>query len=323
VILETYRECLRDVFDLPGLRKVLEGVESRAVAVHVIDSNSPSPFAASLLFGYVGNFIYNGDAPLAERRAQTLALDHAQLRELLGDAEMRELLDADVVDATALELQRLDGRLAARDADEVHDLLQNLGDLEHDEIAERSTLDDEALEDVLDVLRKANRIVETSVAGTPRFIAAEDASRYRDALACTVPPELPEALLETVHNPLDDLVSRYARTHVPFRPDDVAARLGLGAALVRQSLGNLSQASRVIEGEFLPGGRGREWCDAGVLKIIKRRSLAKLRSEVEPVAVEALARFVPLWHGLDRHRLWSSTYCQPVCLSISRVTSMS
>lgn len=302
VILETYRECLRDVFDLAGLRRVLADVNSRAISVHIVESTSPSPFAASLLFSYVGNFIYNGDAPLAERRAQTLALDHVQLRELLGDAELRELLDADVVDLTSLELQRLDGKMRARDADEIHELLFALGDLALAEILQRTTLDESQLKVILTDLANAGRITSVTLGGENRLIAAEDAARYRDALGCEMPDDLADDFLEPVDDPFGDLVSRYARTHGPFQAQKLATRFATGIAQVEQVLARLADASRVIEGEFAPGGSGREWCDNGVLRIIKRRSLAKLRSEVEPVDATVLARFLPLWHGLDRPR---------------------
>jgi len=330
IVLETYRECLRDVFDLQGLKGLLRDIQSRAVQVRMVQTKTASPFASSVLFNYVGNFIYDGDAPLAERRAQTLALDHAQLRELLGDAELRELLDAAAVDELALELQRLDGRHPVRHADGLHDLLLKLGDLRRDELAARygtpggtdyllsvpaaappddtegpSHESDSSTSDLdrwLAELLAARRAIEFRVAGETRYAAAEDASRFRDALGVVPPPGLPDAFLSSVEDPLGDLVSRYARTHVPFHVEDIAARFGLGTAPIRTALLRLAARGRVLEGEFLPGGRGREWCDAEVLRMLKRRSLARLRKQVEPVAPEALARFLVRWQGIAQPR---------------------
>jgi ATP-dependent Lhr-like helicase len=316
ILLETYRECLRDVFDIRGLQEVLQAIERRAIRVHQVQTQSASPFAASLLFNYAANFIYEGDAPLAERRAQTLSLDLQQLRELLGDAELRELLDPQVVDELAGELQRLDGRFPLKHADGLHELLQHLGDLRHDELAARTdspAVSSGALDRWLAELVAARRVIEVRIAGEPRYAAAEDAGRLRDGLGAMPPAGLPAAFLEVVDDPLGDLVSRYARTHVPFHAEDVARRLGLGVAPVRNALERLAARHRVLEGEFLPrsclavgvSGRldagstpGREWCDAEVLRTLKRRSLAKLRKQVEPVETLALARFLPRWQGV-------------------------
>ncbi len=300
IILETYRECLRDVFDVPGLRSLLADVRGRRVAVREISTRTPSPFASSLLFSYVARFIYEGDAPLAERRAQMLSLDHAQLRELLGEPELRELLDPQAIADTELRLQRLDGR-GARHVDAVHDLLQGLGDLSEAELRARCT-PPEALDGWLAELAAGRRIVALPIGGETRWIAVEDVARYRDALGCVPPPGLPGALLEPVADPLGDLLSRYARTHGPFRVDAVARRFGLGPAPVRVVLERLAEAERVVEGEFLPGGRGREWCSLDVLRQLKRRSLARLRAEVEPVEPDALVRFLAEWHQLGRAR---------------------
>ena len=140
MLLEAYRECLRDVFDMPALVETLKRIEQRQVKMVVVDSVIPSPFASALLFAYVANYIYDGDAPLAERRAQALAIDQAQLRELLGDVELRELLDADSLAEVELQAQQLDPAYQARSVDGVHDMLLRLGDLTVDEIAARSKL---------------------------------------------------------------------------------------------------------------------------------------------------------------------------------------
>lgn len=313
MLLETYRECLRDIFDLPGLKQLLKDVETQAVRVHQVNTEQASPFAGSLMFNYTGNFIYNGDTPLAERRAQALSLDHAQLSELLGSAELRELLSADAVDEIALELQRLDGKFPLRDLDQLHDLLRHLGDLSLEEIVARSghesasgtsdgSVRDWDLASWLTQLEQQRRVVRVRVAGEERWIAVEDAARYRDSLGIPLPMGLPQAFLESVADPLTDLVSRFARTHVPFTADAVAARLGLGVGTVRLAIDQLVQRGRLLEGEFLPGRRGREWSDPQVLRWIKRRSLAQWRKELEPVEQRTLARFLPAWQGVIQPR---------------------
>ncbi|MDQ5872386.1 MAG: DEAD/DEAH box helicase, partial [Acidobacteriota bacterium] len=300
ILLETYRECLRDVFDLPGLVEILRRVTSRRLRVVTVDSRTPSPFAASLLFSYVANFIYDGDAPLAERRAQALSVDQAQLRELLGEAELRELLGAPAIEELERTLQRLEGRPVSN-PDGLHDLLLSLGDLTEEEIRLRVSPPD-AAPHWLRLLIGERRVIPVAIAGERRFAAAEDAARLRDALGVPPPPGLPDAFLEDVVDPLGDVVSRWARTHGPFRAEDLAARLGLPIASVRAALERLAEDERVVEGDFLPRGRTREWCDAEVLKSLKRRSLAKLRREVEPVEPAAFARFLLEWQNVTRPR---------------------
>lgn len=305
ILLETYRECLRDVFDLPGLKSILSQVERQAIRVRAVETRGPSPFAATLLFNYAGNFIYDTDTPLAERRAQALALDHAQLRQLLGDAELRELLDADTVATVARELQRLDGRYPLRHADDVHDLLLRLGDLSRLELAARceaETTSGGDLERWLQELVDARRIIGVPIAGYVRFVAVEDAARYRDALGTPLPSDLPAVFLEPASDPLADLLSRYARTHGPFRDADAARRFGLGVSPVRATLRMLEMQGRVLEGEFLPAGQGREWCDAEVLRTLRRRSLVVVRKQIEPVDEPTFARFFLEWQGLASPR---------------------
>ena len=300
ILLETYRECLRDVFDLPGLVEILHRVATRRLRVVTVDSRTPSPFAASLLFSYVANFIYDGDAPLAERRAQALSVDQAQLRELLGEAELRELLDARAIEELERTLQRLEGRPVSN-PDGLHDLLLSLGDLTEEEIRLRVSPPDAAAT-WLRRLVAERRVIPVTIAGERRYAAAEDAARLRDALGVPPPPGLPDAFLESVAEPLGDLVARFARTHGPFRAEDLAARFGLPIGPVRTALERLAEEERVVEGDFLPGGRSREWCDADVLKSLKRRSLAKLRREIEPVEPAAFARFLLEWQNVTRPR---------------------
>jgi ATP-dependent Lhr-like helicase len=300
VLLETYRECLRDFFDMPALVSTLGDLRSRKIRLATVDSEVPSPFAASLLFSYVASFIYEGDAPLAERRAQALAVDQAQLRELLGDAELRELLDADAMDAIERQLQRLDPPYQAKSADGVHDMLLGLGDLTELEIGAR-TISVDVARSVGDLV-KARRVLPVRIAGDPRYIAVEDAARYRDALGVPLPVGIPESLLQPVRDPLGDLALRYARTHAPFPAADFATRYGLGIAAAEAVLTRLSAEGRLVEGEFRPGGTRREWTDAGVLRMLRRRSLAKLRQEVEPVDQSVLGRFETTWQGIVKRR---------------------
>jgi ATP-dependent Lhr-like helicase len=299
MILEAYREVLRDVFDIPALVDTLRRIEAREIRTVTVDSTIPSPFASALLFGYVANYIYDGDAPLAERRAQALSIDQGQLRELLGEAELRELLDADALADVEQQLQQLDERYRARSVDGVHDLLLHLGDLSPDEAAARSIA---PAAEAIDQLARDRRIVPISIGGDARLIPVEYAARYRDALGVPLPMGLPDALLEPVRDAALDLARRYARTHGPFTAAEFAARYALGRSTAESLLKTLAAAGRLLEGEFRPGGAGREWCDAEVLQTIRRRSLAKLRKEVEPVEPPVLARLVTTWQGLVRRR---------------------
>ncbi|NKZ05065.1 Lhr family helicase [Actinomadura latina] len=382
IVLETMRECLQDVFDVPGLVQLMRDLSGRKVRMVEVETPEPSPYARSLLFHYVGAFMYEGDSPLAERRAQALALDSALLAELLGQADLRELLDPDAVAETERELQRLAADRRARDLEGVADLLRTLGPLTTAEAAERTLLP-AAEADTVDVraydvraydvrpgdpspevvgesdrpgaddgassagegppvrgdaegghgqaaagpdaaghaerparaavaqvarwlveLEGARRAIRVRVGGEERWAAIEDAGRLRDALGAPLPVGVPEAFLEPVGDPLGDLISRYARTHGPFRAEQAAARFGLGVAVVVETLRRLAGAGRVAEGEFLPveavaGPLTTEWCDTGVLRMLRRRSLARLRAEVEPSPPESLGRFLPLWHGIS------------------------
>jgi ATP-dependent Lhr-like helicase len=296
VLLETYRECLRDFFDLPALMETLSDVRSRKIRVVTIDSERPSPFAASLLFSYVASFLYDGDAPLAERRAQALVVDQAQLGELLGDAELRELLDPGAVEAVEHQLQRLDARYHASSADGVHDMLLTLGDLSLDELRARTAIAD--AETLVADLTTAGRALTVTIAGGERYIAVEDAARYRDALGTALPAGLPPSLLGPASEPLANLALRYARTHAPFTARQFAERFAMARAEAEEALGRLVAEGRLLEGEFRPGGVDREWTDGSVLRMLRRRSLAKLRQEIEPVDQAVLARFLTDWHGV-------------------------
>jgi len=301
ILLEATRECLNDVFDVPALTQVLRDLRSRRIRLVSVDSQQASPFAQSLMFGWIAVYMYAGDAPLAERRAAALALDRDLLRDLLGAEELRELIDADVLADLELELQRLVVGRLARDVDEAHDLLRLLGPLTIDELALRS-VDGAPVQAWVDQLVRERRAFLGGVAGEERVCAAEDAGRLRDALGVAIPLGLPAACTEPVDAPLVDLVARYARTHGPFLAQQVAARYGVGEPAVRAALEALHREGRVVRGEFRPGGVEREWCDDDVLRQLRRRSLAALRKEVEPVDARTLARFLPRWHGIGTPR---------------------
>jgi ATP-dependent Lhr-like helicase len=299
VLLEATREICNDVFDLPALRQVLGDIRSRRVRVVPVDTPRASPMAQSLLFGWIAVYMYEYDAPLAERRAAALGLDRDLLRELLGAEELRELLDPDVLADLELELQRCTPERRARDADEVHDLLRTLGPLSRAEIDLRAAGDPAAW---IDTLLHERRAIAVTIAGEARVAAAEDAARLRDALGVALPQGLPAVFTDPVADPVADLVERYARTHGPFLTAEVAARFGIDAARVLPALDALLRAGRIVQGEFRPDGVQREWCDDDVLRQLRRRSLAALRREIEPVDAAALARFLPGWQGVGSNR---------------------
>jgi len=297
IVLETVRECLQDVFDVPGLAELMASVARREVRVVEVDTPFPSPFASSLQFGYVAAFMYEGDAPLAERRAQALSLDRSILAELLGREELRDLIDPAALADLELELQLLTADRKVSGPDTMHDALRLLGDLTVDEAAARAA-DPDAVGSWLAELEASRRALRLRIAAQDRWVAIEDAARFRDALGTAMPTGVPRAFLEPVEDPVGDLVGRWARTHGPFLPDEPARRLGLGVAVVADTLARLDVAGRVVQGEFRPGGSGREWLDAEVLRRLRRRSLAALRKEVEPVPQDALARFLLAWQGV-------------------------
>ncbi|MEV7390827.1 ATP-dependent helicase [Streptomyces sp. NPDC091215] len=295
IVLEAVRECLQDVFDVPGLVELMGDLESRKVRLVEVTTPEPSPFARSLLFGYVAQFLYEGDSPLAERRAAALSLDSRLLAELLGQAELRELLDAEVLTELERELQWLSEDRRIKDPEGVADVLRLLGPLTDAELAERGAEPPWAKE-----LAGARRAIRVRIAGVDHWAAIEDAGRLRDALGTALPVGVPEAFTEPVKDPLGDLLARYARTHGPFTSTTAAARFGLGVAVTEGALQRLAAGGRVVQGEFHPAGIGQEWCDAAVLRRLRRRSLAALRHELEPVAPAALAQFLPQWQHIGK-----------------------
>ena len=297
ILLEVYREILQDDFDLPALQEVLAAIRTREIRVVPVDTPSPSPFASSLLFSFIAAYMYESDTPLAERRAAALTLDRDLLRDLLGEGELRELLDPEVVAAVELELQHLTENRQARHADAIHDLLRDLGPLDINDIELRSREVD--VVEVLGTLADSRRIVEVTMGGEAKWAATEDVARLRDGLGIQPPPGVPHTFLEPVEDPLGDVMGRYARTHGPFLVSEAAASLGLPVGVVETALRRLEQWGRVVQGAFRADGQGREWVDDGVLKRLKRRSLARLRSEIEPVEASALARFEIAWQGVS------------------------
>ncbi|HEV3320086.1 MAG TPA: DEAD/DEAH box helicase [Solirubrobacteraceae bacterium] len=326
IVLETYRECLRDVLDLPGLDSLLRGLHSREIALVEVETPVASPFASSLLFDYVATYMYEGDAPTAERRAAALSLDRDLLRELLGSEELRELIDPGALARVCDELQRRSPLTRATGRDELHDVLRQLGDLTIAEVRER-VLEELDAEELLAGLCRQRRAIPLRLAGERRYVAAADAGLYRDALGAVPPGGLPEAFLADVADALAQLVARYARTHGPFTGERLRARYGVDASAV---LRELERAGRLARGDIAPaadadahtdppassedaharssgraGSRSHrdheQWCDLDVLRRLRRASLAALRREIEPSAQSALASFLPAWHGIDRH----------------------
>ncbi len=295
IVLETYRQCLRDVFDIPALQNILRQIRGREIKVHDVEMHSASPFARSLVFAYVATYIYEQDSPLAERRAQALTVDRKLLGELLGQAELRDLIDAQVVSDLEAELQGLAEERQAADANELHDLLRRVGDLTSEEIRFRCVHEPQPW---LQQLERERRAILISVGQHKRWIAAEEAGLYRDALGSMPPSGLPDSYLAPVDQPLEQLILRYARRHGPFLTAEVATRLELRPAQVEPVLRAFESEGTIVRGEIRPGGLELDWCDTEILRRIKRRTLAKLRQEIAPVDANSLGDFLPRWHGI-------------------------
>lgn len=301
VVLEAMRECLQDVYDVPGLTDVMREVAARRIRAVEVETSSPSPFARSLLFGYIGMFLYETDAPLAERRSAALSLDSTLLSELLGSEALRELLDPEVVLDVERQLQRLTDQRQAHDVESTMDLLSFVGDLSTTEAEERG-----ARPNWLAELASQRRVLEVRIAGEERWVPIEDAGKLRDALGVALPVGVPESFTEPIDDPLAELLIRYARCRGPFTAEAAARRFGIGVAVVHAVLDRLTTSGHLVNGELRPleagGGAALEYCDADVLRRLRRASLARLRAEVEPVEQDALGRFLPAWQGVSASR---------------------
>jgi ATP-dependent Lhr-like helicase len=297
IVLETYRECLRDVLDVPGLEELLAKLHRRELSLVEVETPTASPFASSLLFDYVATYMYEGDTPNAERRAAALSLDRDLLRELLGQEELRELIDPGALEQVEADLQHRSERTRVATRDELADVLRRIGDLTAAEAAERVHQGVDAAS-LLAELERERRAIRLRVGGEERWIAADDAGLYRDAFGAVPPSGLPEAFVADVERPLERLLARYGRTHGPFTTAEVRARYGVDPS---SALGALERGGGLVRGELRPGGKEREWCDPEVLRRLRRASLAVLRQEIEAADQRALAAFLPSWQGVDRH----------------------
>jgi ATP-dependent Lhr-like helicase len=297
IILETYRECLRDVLDVPGLVDLLTKLHRRELTLVEVETATASPFASSLLFDYVATYMYEGDTPNAERRAAALSLDRDLLRELLGQEELRDLIDPGALQQVQDDLQCRSQPARAANRDSLHDVLRRVGDLSPAEAGDRVLAGFDAAA-MLSVLQRERRAARVRLNGEERWIDAADAGLYRDALGAAPPGGLPAAFLEDVPDALSRLLVRYAATHGPFTTAEVRLRYGID---VSAALRELERAGTLVRGELRPGGSEREWCDPGVLRRLRRASLAVLRKEIEPAEQRELARFLPAWQGVDRH----------------------
>jgi ATP-dependent Lhr-like helicase len=295
IVLETYRECLRDVFDVPALKELLRGIHTRELSLVEAETSRASPFASSLLFDYVATYMYEGDTPNAERRAAALSLDRELLAELLGQEELRELISLEALEEVEADLQRTSERTRAANADGLHDVLRAVGDLTIDE-AQQRCLPAVSAKRMLERLVDERRAARMRIGGEERLIASQDAGLYRDALGAVPPGGLPHTFLEPVDEPLRRLARRYARTHGPFTTAELSDRYSVDAGAV---LRELEREGQLVRGELRPGGAEREWCDPDVLRRLRRASLATLRKEVEPADQRALARLLPAWQGVD------------------------
>ncbi len=295
IVLEAVRECVKDVYDVPALVALMSSVQDRRIRVIEVTPAAASPFARSLLFGYVSEYLYEGDSPLAERRAAALTLDPALLGELLGQTDLRDLLEPDALAQVVAQIQHLTEERRARGPEDAVDMLRTLGPLSTSEAVRRG-VDPAWLED----LEAHRRVLRTRVAGVDAWAGVEDAARLRDGLGAPIPAGVADAHLRPVEDPLGDLIARYSRTHGPFTIDDVVRDLGLPPAVVAHRLSTSRAAGRVIEGWFVPDSPGPQWCHPDVLRLIKRRSVALLRQQIEPVSQAALATFLPRWQGIGR-----------------------
>ncbi len=304
IVLETMRECLTDVFDLAGLHEVLSKIAARSIRVVEVETSEPSPFAKSLLFGYVGAFVYEGDVPLAEKKAAALALDASLLAELLGKDGLKELLDAALIAAIEADLQGLSPERQAHGREQLFDLLRTAGPFTPAELNDRSSAEFDFSSAISELIAD-RRVVEVRIAGEHMLAVAEDVPRLRDGLGIPVPPGIAAAFTEPAAHPIEDLVLRWARTHGPFVASAIAQRYGVGVAVVQAACESLVGPGTLVSGSFVDrpadaaaSRQENQYCHAQVLSLIKRRTLASLRRSVEPVEQVAYARFLSAWQGV-------------------------
>ncbi|MGO2166062.1 ATP-dependent helicase [Corynebacterium casei] len=289
IILETVRECLQDVYDVPSLVEVTRNIAHRKVRVAEVTTEQPSPFASSLLFNYTGAFMYEGDSPLAEKRAAALALDPALLAKLLGTVELRELLEPEIIAEVHAQLQRTDATRRAQTSEQVADMLRVIGPIPVDNVGEHTDVPLQTLHQQL-----GRRIMEVRIGGRVHLAQAQDAALLRDGLGIPVPPGIP-AQVETINDALDQLVSRWARTRGPFVLRELADAFSLSVSIAHSSLNSMDS---VIEGHYRQGINEVEYCANEVLRVIRSRSLAKARAQTEPVSPATFGRFLPDWNNV-------------------------
>lgn len=295
IIIETVREVLQDVYDVPALIETLRRLERGAVRIVEVTTETPSPFAATMLFSYTGANLYDDDQPLSDRRAAALSMDPALLAAVLGTVDLRELLDPEVIEEVESQLQHTAADRRVASAGDVADLLRLLGPVSVEALPARVREDVE-----LNAALADERVAVVELAGREHAVAAADLPLLRDALGTEVPTDaggLPT--LEPGRDPLTQLVARYARSHAPFTVAAVAEAFGLGASTARLVLEREAGARRLVQGHFTPGRDGLEYSDPEVLRRIRARCLAIARAQVQPVSHTGLARFLTHWHGVD------------------------
>ncbi|MBP9086024.1 MAG: DEAD/DEAH box helicase [Kofleriaceae bacterium] len=301
ILVETYRKCLTDVFDTAALRRLLSEIADGTINVTLRPVATPSPFANALLFGYVAAFMYEGDAPAAERRAQALAIDPNRLRELMGELDLRTLLSAEVIDAVMRMVQQRDRVPVTLDA--THDLLLRLGDQSAAELATRSP----AIVGLAEQLVALGRVHTFDIDGVQFFVPIEYAMRYHHAIAAALPRQRLGAMampttVTTAVAQRRDVVVRFAKTHGPFTECEVTTRYGLRGDVVSALLAQLVSSGDLVNGNFRPDDAAPAWVHVDVLRTLRLRSLAAVRAQISAVAPEVLVRFTHAWHGVARRR---------------------
>lgn len=307
LLAEAARECLHDVYDMGALRQVMEDIDTGAVRVSAVRTQTPSPFAAPLLFGYVADHLYEGDLPHAERRHALLSVDADLLGELLGSDKAAEVLDQAVVDAVQAELQGTAAGYRARGVEGVCELLRRVGPLSTSNVACRTDgpldameddeaaacADDEQARALLDELEAGHRAFRTQIAGAPVWAVAEDAARLRAVLGAPCPDwariEGDAGSAETL---LDGVIARILRTNALCTAESIAQELGLGTALVEESLRRLAGQGRAVQMAYPADAPIPSWTDPVVMRRLRARSLAAARQAIAPVDQATYLRYL-------------------------------